>query len=521
MLELIKITKTFKHCTALEAVSLNVAAGEIHGLVGLNGSGKSTLLNILFGSRTVAATGGYLGEIRLDNTVCRFRSPGEAIAAGIGMVHQEFALIPEMSVAENVRLTREVTFSLSDKLFSKNFSLVDTRRTRLEADQALQAVGLQLDQTQKAGHLSMNIKQFVEIAREISKKQLKLLLLDEPTAVLNNKDAGRLADVLRSLADRGTAIIFVSHRLDEIVAVCDRLTVLRDGRSIGSYKTAECDAMSITRLMVRDDVAKVQKLVRTITTRPILSVRHFSVNMPGEEIRHLDLDIQTGEILGIASLSGHGKAALGAGIMGLQPFQGDLYLHGVSRRSVTCAEMIREGLFLLSDERLRHGLLMHQSIMDNIVFSAIQNKGRFLQNRLPGWAKIRDKKAIRTFAEQCIADLAIHCVDLGQKVSELSGGNQQKVCIAHALALEPELLFVCEPTRGIDIAAKERILDLFITANRTRGTTIVIASSELDELKRISDRIAVLYKGKLLAILAPTASDSQFANALSGEESLL
>ncbi len=517
MLELRNINKHFGAEPALESVNLDIAAGEIHGLVGLNGSGKSTLLNILFGSTSIHETGGYSGTYLIDGRTCRFSSPRQAIRSGIGMVHQEFALIPEMTVAENILISREKGYLFLDALFPRDFSLVDKRRNAIAARKSLQRLNLELDPNQTTGHLSINIRHFIEIAREISRDDLRLLLLDEPTAVLNTADAEHFLSTLRSLADKGIAILFVSHRLQEILQLCDRLTVLREGKVVACCAARDSTIDSITHLMVRESVVKVSRTRRRSTSTPILSVRDFRVSMAGEDLRGLDLDVNCNEILGIISLSGHGKLAFGAGVIGQVPFCGRMHLAGEEYSSSPCAAMIRNGLFFLSEERSRLGLLHQHSIMDNIVFSALHHNNRFHHPLLPHWLQVPDHKAIRRHAEHCIDVYDIRCAGPLQPVGDLSGGNQQKVRIAHALTLSPRLLIVNEPTRGIDIAAKERILNLFLDVNHSAGTTIVIASSELEELKRVCDRIAVLYRGRLHAILDPAADDLLFTHAISGE----
>ncbi|MBB5347031.1 sugar ABC transporter ATP-binding protein [Desulfoprunum benzoelyticum] len=517
MLELRGISKTFGPHSALSEVSLSIAAGEIHGLIGLNGSGKSTLLHILFGSSFIHETGGYNGSCFLDGKPFRFTSPAQAIAAGIGMVHQEFALIPEMTVAENILLSREKGFALTDTLFPRDFSLLDPRKNDHEARRALEYLDLKIDPRQKTGNLALNIRQFIEIAREISRDNLRLLLLDEPTAVLNTADAGNFLATLRHLADKGVAILFTSHRLPEIRGLCDRLTILREGRTVGCCDVRTASLGAITHLMLRESVTKAGRFRSRPTDDPILTIRDFQVAMAGEELLGLDLDVQRGEILGLISLSGHGKLAFGAGVIGQLPFRGSLQLDGATNPPSSSAAMIARGVFFLSEDRNRLGLLPRHSIMDNIAFSALQHDNRFLHPSLPRCLRLPDRRAIRRHGERCIREFDIRCTGPAQPVGELSGGNQQKVRIAHALTLSPRLMVVNEPTRGVDIAAKERILDMFLAINDRAGTTIVIASSELEELRRVCDRIAVLYQGRLHAILEPTADDLLFSRAISGK----
>ncbi|MBU1566390.1 MAG: sugar ABC transporter ATP-binding protein [Proteobacteria bacterium] len=517
MLHLKNICKLFGRHSALNSINLKIAEGEIHGIAGINGSGKSTLLNILFGSPIIAETGGYGGEIILQGKSCLVKSPQSAIAAGFGMVHQELAIVPDLSVAENITITREPVFPQSERFFGLDFALIDNRRSHIKASETLKMFGVAIDPQHRAGNLPLNMRQFVEIAREISRDDLKVLLLDEPTAVLNNADSALLLQTLKTLAQKGVTILYVSHRLDEFFSLCDHLTVLRNGEVSGQFTRAGFSHRLVTDCMIGGSVVLSRKSANTTSKKTILSLEKFSVSMPGERIESLDLDIQQGEIVGITSLSGHGKMAIGPGIMGLYPVSGKLILKGDQAGHLDTAAMMSKGVFMLPEDRRLTGLLQHQSIVENIVFAARQCNHRFLRrvSFLPLY--FPDQKQSNQYARECISALHISCTDFSQKVRELSGGNQQKVCIAKALAMAPEILIVNEPTRGIDLGSKELILDMFIAMNRDKGTTLLIASSELDELRRICDRIAVLYKGCLLAILSPDTAESVFVQAMSGE----
>lgn len=517
MLHLKNIGKRFGRHSALNSINLKIGAGEIHGIAGINGSGKSTLLNILFGNPIIAETGGYGGEILLQGKSCLVKSPESAIAAGFGMVHQELAVISDLSVAENITITREPVFPLSERFFGHDFALIDKHRSHIKARETLKMFGVALDPGHHAGHLPLNIRQFVEIAREISRDDLKVLLLDEPTAVLNSTDSALLLQTLKNLAGKGVTIIYVSHRLDEFFSLCDHLTVLRNGEVSGQFTRTRFSHRAVTDCMIGGSVVLSRKSANITSKKTILRLQQFSVSMPGERLESLDLDIKHGEIVGITSLSGHGKMAIGPGIMGLYPVSGKIFIKGQQVNRLDTGAMISKGLFMLPEDRRHSGLLQNQSITENIVFSARQCNHRFLRQFpfLP--LHFPDRKQSNQYARECISALHISCTDCSQKVRELSGGNQQKVCIAKALAMKPKILLVNEPTRGIDLGAKELILDMFIAMNRDKGTTLLIASSELDELRRICDRIVVLYKGRLLAVLLPDTAESVFVQAMSGE----
>ena len=518
MLELVNITKLFGKHIALDGVNLQVEAGEIHGLVGLNGSGKSTLLNILFGNRIITETGGFSGSYYLGGKSCKFKHPHQAVAKGIGMVHQELALIPELSAAENILLTREPVYG-SGHLLPRALSPVNAKRLRQRADDTIKKLGIDLGTQTSVVTLSLNLKQFIEIAREVSRDQLRLLLLDEPTAAFNTADVVQLQKVLRDLAAKGVAIIFVSHRMSEILTTCDRVTVLRDGKVSGRLNRDELSPAAITGAMVPHDIIKIRKAPVTTRSAPRFRIRNFRVKMAGDELRGIDLAIQPAEIFGLTGISGSGRNSLGYGIMGLCASSGHLQLNNKDICITSPEQMLRSGFFLLPEERQKMGLLLNHSIRDNISFSPFHTAGRFTPKTGGLRRFFPDTRAISVHADQCIRTFAIGCRDSLQKTSELSGGNQQKVCMAHALTLAPQVLFINEPTRGVDIAAKEIILEQIIATSRMHSTTIIISSSELEELRRICDRIGVLYKGRLQAIFPPETSDTDFAGVMMGEGS--
>lgn len=518
LLQIKNLSKSYHGNPALKNIDLTVEAGEIHGIVGANGSGKTTLMNILFGNPVIEETGGYQGEIYFAGRRIDLHSCAEAIRQGIGMVHQEFALIPDMTVAENIKLGREKTVAVTERLLGRSYSFVDTRQDRIRAEKTLQKLDIELDAGIKVMDLSINLKQFVEIAREIDRADLKLLILDEPTSVLNKNDGIHLLKILQDMAARGIGILFISHRLEEIHQVCHRVSVFRDGELVSRYDQGGFSVNDLARDMIGYIVSKAAAEKRNIPRRPIISLEHFSVNMPGEEIRDLALSVYQGEILGLTSLSGHGKLALGYGMMGMYPVSGSVTYENETLARINARANIIKGMYVLPDDRHNLGILADQSLQENIIFTANQIKGKFSLNSFFRSLGLLDRRQAKLHVEKMIRDFDIKCTSADQKVKELSGGNQQKVCIARALTVEPRLLFVAEPTRGVDIAAKEKILNMLIEINRSQGTTIIIASSELDELKRVCDRIAVMVEGKVFKILSPNASEVEFGLALSGEE---
>jgi simple sugar transport system ATP-binding protein len=362
--------------------------------------------------------------------------------------------------------------------------------------------------------------QFVEIAREIDKENIKLLVFDEPTAVLAESEADKLLAVMKKLAAQGIAILFITHRLDEVLAVADSITVLRDGELAGFMTQADATIEKIAETMVGRKVERINQIAKAVKEdEPIaLAIRNMSVNMPGEVVKDISLDIKQGEILGIGGLAGQGKIGVANGIMGLFPSQGQVVKGGVKLDLNNPRSAIERKMAFVSEDRRGVGLLLDNAIETNIAMTAMQIQNKFLKPFLGISAiQMADSAHIRKYALQMIQELDIRCTGPTQLTRRLSGGNQQKVCIARALTLEPEILFVSEPTRGIDIGAKKLVLELLVKLNREYGMTIVVTSSELGELRSICDRIAIVYEGRLETILSPTAPDLDYGLAMAGK----
>lgn len=515
MLALRSLSKRFGAFAALDGVHLDLAPGEIHGLVGANGSGKSTLLNVLFGHPVIAATGGWDGEVRLGGAAARLRSPREALALGIGMVHQEFALLPGFSIAGNLALGREPLTRTTRGLGP--LALVDREASRERAASSLAALGLDLDPGLRVADLSVGLRPLVELAREAGRDDLRLLLLDEPTAALQEQDGDRLGAFLEDLAARGTSILMVSHRLEEILRWCHRITVLRDGRVVARHERNGCSLDTLAEAMLGHPLERIPRRAAPPPGPPVLRLEAFRAEQPGEHPLHLDLQLGRGEIVGLTGLSGQGLSALGCGLMGLCPATGRVELDGDVIPRFQTREMIERGVVLLGEDRRRDGFLGGQSVAENLVFTARQRRNRFLRRCpiIPALG-LADRHGARRSAKDWVRRLDIHCRDVDQKVRELSGGNQQKVCLGRVLALEPALLLATEPTRGVDLAARERILGLLAETCDRHGTTMVLASTELEDLQRICHRIVVLFEGRVAAVLPPDAPRRAFAMAFAG-----
>ncbi|MCE1195035.1 sugar ABC transporter ATP-binding protein [bacterium] len=519
LLSLKNVSKEFYGNVVLQDVSFDLHEGEILGLVGENGAGKTTLMRILFGMPVIAETGGFKGSICLDGQEVHFSTPFEALDAGIGMVHQEFSLIPGFTTAENIVLNRESMHpSLLNDVFGDRMSILDRPAIKKRAVGAIEKLGVKLDPGMLVSEMPVGHKQFTEIAREISRDKSRILVLDEPTAVLTESEAEVLLESLRRLAKEGVAIIFISHRLQEVVEVADRVVVLRDGLAVKDVPAKGLTIKDSASWMVGRSMAGDAAGAREVRKfdEEILSVEHLWVDMPGETVRDVSASVRKGEIFGIGGLAGQGKLGIPNGIMGLYPAGGKVKLHGRDIALNAPAKALKSGMSFVSEDRRGVGLLLDESLDWNIAFTAMQIHGQYLRPILGGIFTQRDEKGMESLCKEYIELLDIKCTSSRQKAKELSGGNQQKICLAKAFAMRPDLLFVSEPTRGIDVGAKKLVLDTLRKYNREYGTTIVMISSELEELRSICDRIAIIDEGKIAGILPPTADVADFGILMAG-----
>ena len=513
LLEIRNIKKDFFGNQVLEDINFTLEAGEVLGLVGENGAGKSTLMKILFGMDVIRETGGYGGDVLLNGETVRFSTPFDALAAGIGMVHQEFSLIPGFSAKENILLNREPQKkTILSEVFGDRLNTLDYKEMDKRAEAAIEKMGVHIDADMRISDMPVGHKQFTEIARELSKDQLKLLILDEPTAVLTEKEADALLDSIRGMSKRGISVIFITHRLHEILSVCDKVVIMRDGHVVKDTPAKETNVDEITKAMVgrKVDTSVSQDIVDHSDAKTIMSIRKLWVDMPGEIVRNVNLDIKEGEILGIGGLAGQGKLGIPNGVMGLYEAGGTVEFDGKPIPLNNPRKCLDEQLAFVSEDRRGVGLLLDETLEWNVAFPAMQIHNKFLKSYLGGLVKWRDEKAIHEVTEQYIDELKIKCTSSKQKARELSGGNQQKVCLAKAFALQPRFLFVSEPTRGIDVGAKALVLDALKKFNRENGVTVVMISSELEELRTTCDRIAIVSGGRIAGILPATESSEAF-----------
>jgi simple sugar transport system ATP-binding protein len=518
LLEFQHVSKDFFGNRVLSEVSFSLVPGQRLGLVGENGAGKSTLMRILFGMPVIHATGGYEGKVLLDGREVSFANPLAALDAGIGMVHQEFSLIPGFTATENIVLNSESTrYNFLVELFGDRLRTLDRETMKQRSLAAIAKLGVNLQENMLVSEMPVGHKQFTEIARELDRQNIRLLVLDEPTAVLTESEAKILLDSVRLLSEEGIAVIFISHRLDEIISLCDTCVVLRDGRVVVEKRTAETSVVEIAEYMVGRSLEEAGATARESGEREtILSVEHLWVDMPGETVRDVNFDVYRGEIFGIGGLAGQGKLGIPNGIMGLYAAGGSVHLKSSAVELNDPRAALNAGMAFVAEDRRGVGLLLEEPIDCNISFTAMQVQDRFISRYLGGLIKWRDDRAVARVAREYIEQLQIKCTSEKQPAQELSGGNQQKVCLAKAFAVRPEILLVSEPTRGIDVGAKELVLATLRRYNHDYGTTILMISSELEELRSVCDRVAIVNEGRIAGILPASAPATRFGLLMVG-----
>jgi rhamnose transport system ATP-binding protein len=473
------IVKSFPGVRALRGVSLEVFPGEVHALLGENGAGKSTLIKILSGVHTPDE-----GEMRIRGRVVHFSEPGQAQAQGIATIYQEFSLYPELSVAENI-------FSGHIPRTLGGFAL-DWRRAEREAAKLLQSLdAADIDVRARTGSLSVGNRQRVEIAKALSLKA-RVLILDEPTAVLTQHDVERLFAIVRNLRSSGVAIIYISHRLDEIFALADRVTVLRDGQWVATQKVEDITEAELIRQMVGRALEE-EPIIHDAPPQldaedkpPIL--RASNLSRP-PLLSDASLTLHTGEIVGLAGLIGSGRSELAQAIFGtLPPESGTIEVEG---RPVTIRgpeDAIRLGIAYVPEDRGRQGLVTAMNVGQNVSMTRLKHitRGPFL-----------DFNAERVLAEGYVESLRIKTPNVRETVRNLSGGNQQKIVVAKWLATKPRILIVDEPTRGIDVGARAEIHRLIVALARNEGLAVVVISSDMQEVLRLADRVLVMHDGRI------------------------
>ncbi len=493
ILEAIDVSKSFGAILALDGVRFDLCPGEIHALMGENGAGKSTLMKILSG-----VYADYEGRVLVDEVPVQFEGVRDAEAAGVAIIHQELNLVPELSVADNIFLGRE-------PLIAGMF--VDRRKGVQAARQLLGRLGIELDPEARVSSLRIGEQQLVEIAKALS-INARILIMDEPTSALSPGECNRLFAIIRQLSLEGVGIIYISHRIDEVMQLSDRVTVFRDGRHIWTRPMAEIDESIVIAAMVgrnlsRSDVAR--PTVSTFNTA-VLSVRDLALSVADRRgfkqvLSGVSFDLAPGEILGIGGLLGAGRTEILQAISGATRGEvgGRIQVDGRPVTIRTPVDARRLGISFLTEDRKTQGLHLADTITDNVSLPLVGRIARF---------GIRNTQAERALAVDAVRKLGIRASGIAQAAGTLSGGNQQKVVIGKCLATDPRILLLDEPTRGIDVGAKSEIYDLIFHLAES-GMAIIVVSSEMPELLYLADRILVMSEGRQTGLIHRSAATEE------------
>jgi simple sugar transport system ATP-binding protein len=496
-LELKGITKRFGTLVANDAIDLVVESGEIHSLLGENGAGKSTLMNVLYGLYKADA-----GQILLDGKPAEFSGPGDAMAAGIGMVHQHFMLIPVFTVAENVALGHEPT---------KRGGVLDLDAARALVRKISDRFGFDVDPDALVEDLPVGVQQRVEIIKSLA-RDAKVLVLDEPTAVLTPQETDELMEIMRGLAKSGTSIVFITHKLREVKAVADKITVIRQGRVVGEAKpsteTAELASMMVGRdvgLTVDKKIADPGKVVLSVSDLSVLDDRDQRA------VDHVSFEVRAGEILAIAGVQGNGQTELAEAILGLRAIHssdGDISISGSSVRGKSVRTILERGVGYVPEDRQKNGLISEFSIAENLMLN-----GSFTKPYAKGLGIAFATRA--KLADERVKEFDIRTTSSLIPAGKLSGGNQQKLVLARELSREVDLLIVSQPTRGVDVGSIEFIHERLVE-ERNAGKAVLLISTELDEVIALADRIAVMYRGRIVGIVDTKTDRAKLGQMMAG-----
>ncbi len=476
------ITKRYPGVVANRDVELVVASGEVHAVVGENGAGKSTLMKIIYGMVRPDE-----GTIEINGQPGNFRTPKDAIDAGIGMVHQHFMLADNFTVLENVILGSEPRAGVT----------IDFKGAGDRIRQLGESYGLRLDPDQKVETLSVGERQRVEIIKVLF-RGAKILILDEPTAVLVPQEVAELFDSIRDLKEQGHTIVFISHKLDEVLSIADRITVMRDGQTVGSTSPAEVDARQLAEMMIGSELPSPETRESTVQDEILLDVADLSLVSPGgrQILEGITFDVNRGEILGVAGVEGNGQSQLVDAIIGLVPeATGRIDLGGKSIEDLSTKERREAGIGLIPEDRHRQGLLLSSPLWENAALGHQYG---------PPFAKgiWIDKKGSKEHTEEIVRRFDVMTPNVDVPATALSGGNQQKLVVGREIMANPMVLIAAQPTRGIDIGAQAAVWEE-LKAARAAGMGILLISADLDELIGLSDTIHVLFEGRFVAKLDP------------------
>ena len=496
VLELRGITKSFPGVKANQDISLTLEKGEIHALLGENGAGKTTLMNILYGLYRPDE-----GEILINDQKVDIEGPNDAIARGIGMVHQHFMLVPVMTVTENVMLGNETT---------KSGVFLDREKVSQRIREISNQYGLEVDPEAYIKDLPVGIQQRVEIIKVLY-RQADILILDEPTAVLTPQEVDGLFKIIHSLIDAGKSLIFITHKLKEVLHIADRITVLRLGKVVGSAIPGEVDEQKLAEMMVGREVNLVVNKKIAEPGAAVLEVKDLYV--PDERgnpsVNGLNLDVRAGEVVGVAGVQGNGQTELVYALTGLLPIKsGSIHLSGRDIHKCTPRQIIEQGVAHVPEDRQKHGLVLSFPLLDNMVLCTYYK---------PPFAKgvNMQEKPIAENGTVLVKQFDVRTPSIFVAASTLSGGNQQKVIVAREFSRPIKLLIASQPTRGLDVGSIEYIHGRIIE-KRDEGTAVLVVSSELDEIIALSDRIAVMYRGRIVDILPAGATKEHLGLLMAG-----
>ena len=486
MLELRNITKRFGNVLANDRVSIAVRPGSIHAIVGENGAGKSTAMKIAYGFYRADS-----GEILVGGKPQPIQTPHDAIALGIGMVHQHFMLVETMTVSENIVLGAE----------PGNATTLDLRRAAKRISSLSEEFHLAIDPDALIETLSVGQQQRVELLKALY-REARILILDEPTAVLTPQEVEEFFQILRRMREQGKAVIIITHKMDEVLAISDDVTVMRDGRVVGQRKTADTNAAELARLMVgREVLLRVEKKPAT-PGRCVLSVRDLSMN---GRLRGISLDVRSGEIVGIAGVEGNGQTELIealAGLMNGRDLRGKVEFEGKDITALTARARKELGIAHVPEDRHRRGLLLDSSLAENSIL------GVHYRRPATRGGIMLDVPGIRSRSQQLIQDFDVRPANTDLPARALSGGNQQKLIIGREFGLPPKLLLVSQPTRGVDIGAIE-FIHRKLVALRDAGCAVLLVSAELEEVTALADRLLVIYDGRIAGELDPVRATKE------------
>ena len=479
------IHKSYDGVEVLKGVSAEFYGGEVHAIIGSNGAGKSTLMKVLAGC--IPRDG---GDIYIDNKLVKINSVKSAERNGIVMIHQELNLMDDLTVAQNIFINNEPM---------KGF-IIDDNKMIEDSKILLNKVGLNIDPRVQVKDLSIGKKQMVEIAKALSKKS-RMLIFDEPTAALSNTEAEELFKIISDLSSQGISIVYISHRLYEILRITDKISVLKDGEFVGTFNTKQMDEPKLIQLMVGKEIKNENKIIKENNNDIVLSVEHLC---RGNIIKDVSFSLKKGEVLGFYGLVGAGRSEVARAITGIDKYDsGDIYINSEKVRFRNPYAAIKHGICYLSEDRRRDGMLFGQSLVDNTIISSIDD---YIKHKI-----INDKSALKDMKE--INDsISTKYHDANQSIESLSGGNQQKVLLSRWLLKDFDILILDEPTRGIDIAAKQDIYEI-IDKLINLGKSVIVISSESDELRKVCDRIVVMLDGRVNGVVIPSeVNDTQLLN---------